>query len=361
MTTPSPAEWGTRLADRIRVALAAGEFDAAHGLALEGDGQARSLAKEYALMYKGLGITVRILVNLLGETVTRRAPDRDPIRKGLADLLLRFRRDMLARLTEACTERVVRQAVSDPDELHRPSTGGLEGELAATARLVNEAEALFSREQERLAQEVVRAIEARDTEGARAFLDRKEQGQYVPLHDRLVRFMAEVFGFVLKEFGSADLYQFHGATAEGQRQGFEKWERMTPAEFAQATAFLLKLHMGNVEVREDAEKFTIVQTPCGSGGRLRLAGAYSGKEALPFVEDAGPLTVGQERFPVYCSHCPIWNSVAPIEWFGRPHWVFDNPSRPDGSCTLHIYKRRDGAPAAYYRQLGRRPSAGTIE
>jgi len=54
---------------------------------------------------------------------------------------------------------------------------------------------------------------------------------------------------------------------------------------------------------------------------------------------------------VYCSHCPIWNGVAPLSWFGRPHWVFDRPSRPDGSCTLHIYKRRDGAPAAYLRAL----------
>jgi hypothetical protein len=161
-----------------------------------------------------------------------------------------------------------------------------------------------------------------------------------------------VFGFVLRHFGAGELYRFHRETAERQRAGFEKWERLTPAEFAQATAFLLKQHMGSLEVREDEEKFTIEQTLCGSGGRLKLAGAYSGPEALPFVEGPGPLTAGQERFAVYCSHCPIWNSVASIEWFGRPHWVFENPSRPDGSCTLHIYKRRAGAPAAYFRQLG---------
>jgi hypothetical protein len=344
------AEWGTRLADRIRAALDAGDFESARRLSLEGDGHARSLAREYALMSRGLGITVRLLLDLLGETVARRAPDLESTRNELATVLLRFRREMLELMSRAYGERLVREAISNSEAL-QVSAGGLEQELAGAARLMSEAEGLFSREQERLAAEAARAVEARDAEGARELLHRKEQGQYLPLHDRLVRFMAEAFAFVLKQFGSAELYRFHRATAEGQRQGFEKWERMTPAEFAHATAFLLKLHMGSVEVREDGEKFTIVQAPCGSGGRLRLAGAYSGAGALPFVAGPGPLTLGQERFPVYCSHCPIWNSVAPLEWFGRPHWVFDNPSRPDGSCTLHVYKRRDGAPASYYRRL----------
>lgn len=94
--------------------------------------------------------------------------------------------------------------------------------------------------------------------------------------------------------------------------------------------------MGRLEVTEDAEKFTIEQSPCGSGGTLVLRGAHAGPAALPYVEEPGPLTAGEPRLPVYCSHCPIWNGVAPLRWFGRPHWVFERPSRPDGSCTLHI-------------------------
>jgi len=214
-------------------------------------------------------------------------------------------------------------------------------------------EARFEREQARLADEIVRAIEAGDVARTRTLVAVKEQGQYVPLHDRLIRFMAESFGWVLRRFGPGELLRFHLATAEGQRPGFEKWEQMSAAEFTRASAFLLKQHMGQVAVREDGEKFTIEQAPCGSGGRLRHAGAYAGADALPFVEERGPLTLGQARFPVYCSHCPIWNGVAPAKWFGRPHWVFDEPARPDGGCTLHVYKRRDGAPAAYLDRLGR--------
>lgn len=324
-TAPPLAEWGRRLSDRIRAALDGGDLAGARRLALEGDGQARSLEKEYSLMYKGLGITIRILLDLLGETLARRA-DRAGAGDALARLLRRFNDDMAALLRRAWGASVEAR-----------------GELASTARLLAEAERLFSREQALRAKEIVEAIDARDARRARALIDRKERDEYLPLHDRLIRFMAEVFGYVLTEFGPDELQRFHRATAEGQRAGFEQWERLPAAEFARATAFLVKQHMGEVEVREDSEKFTLVQTPCGSGGRLRLAGAYAGPAALPFVETRGPLTAGQERFPVYCSHCPIWNDLAAREWFGRPQWVLENPSRPDGSCTVHIYKGRDDA------------------
>jgi hypothetical protein len=204
----------------------------------------------------------------------------------------------------------------------------------------------------------VAAIDAGDAAAARRLVDAKERDQYVPLHDRMILFMAETFAWVLRHGGPGELLRFHRATAEGQREGFEKWERMPAAEFARATAFLLKQHMGELEVTEDAEKFTVEQGLCGSGGRLRVTGAYAGPAGLPFVEEPGPLTLGEARLPVYCTHCPIWNGLAPIEWFGRPHWVFDRPARADGSCTLHVYKRRAGVPGEYARRLGLTGGAG---
>jgi hypothetical protein len=219
------------------------------------------------------------------------------------------------------------------------------------ARCLEAGEERFEQEQARLADEVVLAIESGDAARARACLDMKEKGHYVPRHDRLIRFMAESFGWVLRRSGPAALLDLHLAMAEGQRRGFERWEQMSPEEFAWTSAYLLKQHMGRLEVTEDSEKFTFEQSLCGSGGALVLRGAYAGPAALPYVEGPGPLTAGEPRLAAYCTHCPIWNGVAPLEWFGRPHWVFERPSRPDGSCTMHIYKRRDGAPATYIRAL----------
>jgi hypothetical protein len=346
------AEWGRRLSDAIRAALEAGDVAGGRRLALEGDGQARSLAKEYTLMYRGLGTTIRVMLPLLGESASRVAgADGDAARAEVVALLRGFRRDMTALMTAAYGAGEAAGAGGDDGD-------DLDDEIARMVRFLDASEARFEREQSRVAADVVGALDGGDVERARGLVDAKERTQYVPLHDRLVRFMAESFAWVLRRCGAAELFRFHLATAEGQRRGFEKWDALPAREFAWTTAFLLKQHMGDVRVREDDEKFTLEQALCGSGGRLRLAGAYEGPHALPFVEAPGPLTFGQRRLPVYCSHCPIWNGVAPIRWFGRPHWVFEDASRPDGSCTMHVYKRRDGAPPAYAARLATAPGEG---
>jgi hypothetical protein len=340
--TTSLHDWGVRLSDRIRAALDGGDLPAARRLALEGDGQARSLDKEYSLMYRGLGLTLRVLLDLLAPTLAR-VPHPDAARPALTGLLARFVADMRGLMAQAYGG-----AAPPADAGAGAETPG----IAATGRLLQDAEDVFLREQARLGREVVAAIDAGDAPAARRLVDVKERQQYVPLHDRMIRFMADVFAWVLTHGGAGELERFHLATAEGQRAGFDRWDRLPAEEFARAAAFLLKQHMGELTVREDAERFTIEQRLCGSGGRLHASGAYAGPGALPFVETPGPLTLGEPRMPVYCSHCPVWNGLAPLRWFGRPHWIFDRPARPDGSCTLHVYKRRDGAPAEYGRRLG---------
>ena len=47
--------WGTRLSDAMRAALAGGDVATARHFALQGDGQTRDLAREYALMVRVLG------------------------------------------------------------------------------------------------------------------------------------------------------------------------------------------------------------------------------------------------------------------------------------------------------------------
>jgi hypothetical protein len=336
-------EWGRRLSDVLTAALESRDLVLARRLALDGDGQARSLAKEYTFMYRGLGGTIRVLLPLLREKAMR----ADALRVGsdsvfaAALLIYRFRNDI---------NQAMRRVWRDP-VCANESQESLEEEIKRTVRALEVGEARFEQEQARLADEVVHAIDARDVVHALTLLNRKEQDQYLPLHDRLVRFMAESFGWVLRRFGAEELLRFHLATAEGQRPGFEKWEKMPAAEFAWTSAFLLKQHMGQVTVREDDAKFTFDQTLCGSGGRLRLGGAYTGLDALPFVETPGPLTFGQPRLPVYCSHCAVWNGVATLRWFGRAHLVFENAAQADGGCRFHIYKKRENTPAEYVRLL----------
>lgn len=336
--------WGRRLSDAVRAALVAGELELALRLAIDGDGQVRSLAKEYSFMIRGLAITLRVLAPLLENAAARGGAEESATAAAeLAVLLRGFRSDLL----KASNASGLAQAGSmQPVSLAQESVRFL--------RTLEAIETWFDADQSRRAQEIARAIEAGDGARALALIDAKEQGAYLPLHDRIIRFMADSFAWVLRRYGSDQLLQLHLDSAEGQRAGFEKWEAMSAAEFAWITAFLLKQHMGQVTVLEDDKRFTIEQRPCGSGGRLQLAGAYAGSDGLPFVETPGALTFGGPRTPVYCSHCAIWNGLATLRWFGRAHWVFESPARADGGCTLHIYKRPEDEPALYRERLGHR-------
>src|SRR5690606_23782715 len=282
--------WGTRLGDAIRAALDDGDVEGARRLALHGDGQARDLAREYAFMVRGLGVTLGVMLRLLlganahdaagaGEAA-QRAIGRDD------DLAILLRR-LLDGLRDSA--QVGGPSPASPDVAARATVPELT-EIVTQALAASQAQ--FATDQTRRADEVVRTLADGRAKAATALLEAKDRA-WLALHDPLVRFMADAFAWVLVHFGTQGLLQFHLDTAEGQRAGFEKWERMPPAEFAATTAFLLRQHMGQVRVEEDERRFTIRQSPCGSGGRLRLGGAYDGPHALPFVEEAGPLTFGE--------------------------------------------------------------------
>lgn len=327
--TPDTLPWGTRLSDAVRAALARGDIAAAQHLALHGDGQARDLAREYAFMVRGLALTLQVLLRLMLQ-----GPPSGDAQRDLATLLQGLHHGLQ----------------TDENDGPAPPDGVAATLAEACLQALQARQSHFIVDQARRADGVLSTLGRGQVPTALAQLDAKDQA-YLALHDPLVQFMADSFAWVLRHGGTQGLLDFHLATAEGQRSGFEKWEQMPAAEFAATTAFLLRQHMGRVQVHEDAQRFTIHQSPCGSGGRLQLAGAYAagpdGRAPLPFVEGPGPLTFGEPRMPVYCTHCAIWNGSATLRWFGRAQWVFDHPARADGGCTLHIYKRREDAPADY--------------
>ncbi|MSQ67453.1 MAG: hypothetical protein EXR83_04575 [Gammaproteobacteria bacterium] len=329
--TVAMADWGKRLSDTLRAALAAGDLATAARLVEDGDGMARSLAKEYTLMYRGLGITLRVMQPLLLALALRTAKE-----EALCAHLRDFAQDIDA-LAQAAWGTTPGPVQAGPGVV--PASAAFEASLSA-------AEAGFEPAHRANAAAVLAAILAGDAAGAQALVEHKVAVLYLPLHDRLVRWMADSMAFALRHGGEEGLLRFQMDSAQGQRAGFDKWEDLSAAEFAQASAFLLKMHMGNLTVSEDAQRYTLSQSLCGSGGRLRVMGAYAGPQALPFVETAGPLTFGLPRLPVYCSHCPIWNGTATLAWYGRVHWLFEQPARADGSCTAHIYKRAADSPAA---------------
>jgi len=329
-------QWGRRLSDTLREVLNKGDLERAAEIVERGDGMAKSLAKEYSMMYRGLGITIRVMLDSLsGLARDWQAEDALVAHCRLFALDLNH---LMAAAWQGAPQAV-------PAEM-----SGAEA-ITLVAAVLAAGETDFDRAHGDNARSTLAAIRRGDVTAALALVDVKEHALYLPVHDRFVRFMADSMAFALKHGRDEGLMRFQMATAEGQKAGFDKWEQMPAAEFAQVSAFLLKLHMGEVTVTEDAQRFTLHQKLCGSGGRLQTMGAYEGADALPFVEKQGPLTFGLPRLPVYCSHCPVWNGVATLKWYGRVHWLFENPAREDGGCTAHIYKRTKDQPAALVAPL----------
>jgi len=341
-TPGSRHNWGVRLSDKIRAAVADGNLVAASHLAQHGDGQTRDLAREYVFMIRGLGFTLQVLLPLLVSTASRGGKGSGFVPAGStaeADLT-----SLLIRLLDRLRGDEANDALASAEMPHPALADLCIGALQARQER-------FATNQAHRADEIMHSLTQGQTQSARELLEAKDQA-YIALHDPMIRFMADSFAWVFGHFGKQALLDFHLATAEGQRAGFEKWELMPAAEFAATTAFLLKQHMGQVQVEEDDNRYTIHQSPCGSGGRLRLNGAYEGLQSLPFVEGPHPLTFGQPCMPVYCTHCAIWNGSAALRWFGHAQWVFEKPSREDGGCTLHIYKRHEDIPSDYARSVG---------
>jgi len=323
-------EWVRRPSDRVLAALADGDLATARRLVDEGDGVARSLAKEFSLMYRGLGVTLRVIMGLLPAIAQR--PGREATFHAHVD---HFRLALSGAFRAAWNDA---PAAGDSPTL-AAAIAGAEATLAA-------GEEAFERVHAENAQAVRAALDAGDAAAAASLVRSKNDVLYLPVQDRLVRFMADTMALVYRAGGAGALARFHHDTASGQKRGFDRWETLTAREFAQASAFLLKQHMGECMVREDALRFTLEQKLCGSGGRLRRMGAYEGEHALPFVREPGPQTLGMAAMPVYCTHCPVWNAVAPLHWYGHPHYLFEAPARADGSCTAHIYKHPEDVPAA---------------
>ncbi|WP_416896755.1 MAG: hypothetical protein ACMVY4_14640 [Minwuia sp.] len=328
--------WSRRLGDAVRTALDAGETDEARRLALEGDGLTRNLAKEFSLMARGLAITIRVELETMVATAARfeGQPGAQRAVDEAAETIHRFRAFLADRFDLELAPKAV-----------------LADEAKLAADTLDAAVAAFEKAQAAITDQAVAAIDGGDAARARALLVAKDEESYLPFHDAMIRLMADGMGWALRCFGDDELTRFQMAMAEGQRHGFEAWDKLSARDFARVSAFLLRQHMGEATVTEDDEKFTIDQAVCGSGGRLRINGAYDGPEALPFVENAGPLTFGKDRLPVYCSHCPIWNGSASIRWFGYPQWVYSDASREDGGCVLHIYKSRDATPSDFRKAV----------
>jgi hypothetical protein len=137
------------------------------------------------------------------------------------------------------------------------------------------------------------------------------------------------------------------------------------------TAIALRGHlsgpgrMGEVEIREEAERWAFTFDPCGSGGRTMRADPDEGHAPRMEAPFNHPVTTKEYDWAwnrkgvcLYCVHCCLISEINPIKRLGYPARVVDPPvwgsGDPAPKCTWYIYKDPALVPEEAYAEVGAR-------
>jgi len=197
--------------------------------------------------------------------------------------------------------------------------------------------------------ETIKAIEAGDTEKAKETLAQyAEEARFV--HDGFAETIASLLTWIAEKNGEEAVEEAYRHLAE------DFWKPMLMSmKDAGAEAFLkvfigaARAHASDFYIEEDDEKYAVVSTYCGTGGKMIKEGKVDTSDRHPFnygtTKKPHDWSFGKAGIPYYCAHCSLWMDKQPKEWginlfehrFGRQ---FDEEGNPvDEPCKTFIYKK----------------------
>ncbi|HSS10592.1 MAG TPA: hypothetical protein VLL25_11940, partial [Acidimicrobiales bacterium] len=180
---------------------------------------------------------------------------------------------------------------------------------------------------------------AGDCDGALAIFDSYEAACRV-LQDRYRDWLSSLFSEVYRTWGSEELEDLHRYCAERTLLPWMTVDIRNPPEKRLVRwVRMLRGHFSGLRVREDDEKFVIVQDPCGTCSRQILAGRYDPPVELAVVQEHDVVTWGRGSTPVYRTHVPVWHVAMARERVGVPWPVNRCPAGlGTGPCETFLYK-----------------------
>ncbi|MEI8001699.1 MAG: hypothetical protein WCI50_10130 [Actinomycetes bacterium] len=104
-------------------------------------------------------------------------------------------------------------------------------------------------------------------------------------------------------------------------------------------AAMLQGNFATVRVSETEAAFVITQDPCGSCGRMLLAGRHPGPLDHATVTEVDPVTFDRGDVPVYRTHVAVMHFLVPEARLGVPWPVVACPRGLTAApCTITIFK-----------------------
>jgi hypothetical protein len=208
------------------------------------------------------------------------------------------------------------------------------------------------------------AIEQGDAGRAKDFLDRMRL-EFKDPHDVLVAWVQDLLTTIARRWGEEAVLDSILQTHQqiwGDR--YERWDEMTPHEKLALTVEGMRgghlsgdRRRGDVELRDDGDRLTMVMGLCGSGGVLRTGDPETGRGPHPFGEHGvnrqpHDWTWQKTGIPWYCTHCCIAMEWLPGRRRGRPLRPLDHVLDPRAPSTWYVYKDEAATRAYHYPRTG---------
>jgi hypothetical protein len=189
-------------------------------------------------------------------------------------------------------------------------------------------------------EKAVEAIKAGKTEQALGFLDDVYE-QFHKLHDAYCNHISLLLGALAETQGDEWYAAFDRKTIYGLfYPKYARWKDMTPEKIVEDICNSQRAHYSEFHVEEDDEKFVVMITGCGAGGRLVKDGIAKQQHAV--TKKAYSWSFNRVGFPYYCSHAyvlkQLWKELgvnADLQW-GRQYDAQGN--KVDEPCKYIVYK-----------------------
>jgi hypothetical protein len=184
-------------------------------------------------------------------------------------------------------------------------------------------------------------------------------------HDLLVAWVQDLLSYCAATWGEEAVLETILHTHQsiwGDR--YEAWDRMTPWEKVALTVegmrgghFSGARRRGDVQVREEHDRFVISFDPCGSGGVLRRGDPETGRGPYPIAEhgvNREPHLWTWQKTGVhwYCSHCAIAMEWLPGRKRGHPLRPLDHTLDHHAPCVWYVYKDEKQTRDYHYPRTG---------
>lgn len=189
-------------------------------------------------------------------------------------------------------------------------------------------------------EKAVGAIKAGKTEEALGYLNDVYE-QFHALHDAYSNDISMLEGALAQSRGDRWYEAFERKKVFGLLgPKYQRYQAMSVEQRVEAICNSMRAHYSEFHVEEDANKFAVVITGCGAGGRLVRDGVAKRQDAI--TKKAYPWSFNRVGFPYYCVHAYFMNELfkeiglrIEVE-YGRQY--DDKGNKIDEPCKYLVYK-----------------------